>query len=110
MDLSAKKKGKSLVVRASGRMDAVAAPQFDSGINKFINDGELDLVVDMSGVDYISSGGLRSVLIVTKNMKTKGGRICFCEITDPVKKVLAMSGLAPLIPSVDSVDQAVNRP
>src|ERR1035437_1787008 len=62
MNIAAKKESNALVVTVSGRMDAVTAPEFEKSIAAFIAQGEKAFVINLSGLEYISSAGLRSIL------------------------------------------------
>ena len=66
MELSAKKEEKGVFIHVTGRMDAVSSPDFERAMDAWIEKGETTLVVDGSNLEYISSSGLRSVLIIAK--------------------------------------------
>ncbi|OQY49690.1 MAG: hypothetical protein B6240_02825 [Desulfobacteraceae bacterium 4572_87] len=57
-----------IVVTVEGRMDAVSAPEFEKFLSALIDEGALKVIVDFEGLDYISSAGLRSVLISAKKI------------------------------------------
>ena len=107
MILSSEKRGKSVVVHIKGRMDVVTAPNYEVECNKWIDRGENLLVVDLGGLEYISSAGLRSILVVAKKVKSKKGEICFCNASDMVKEVFSFSGFSSMFPMCDSLQEAV---
>lgn len=80
MDINIRKEEKALVVSVMGRMDAVSAPDFDTRVEEQINKGETDFILDLSGLDYISSAGLRSMLTLAKKLKTKEGDLVLCGL------------------------------
>jgi len=95
------------IVKVHGRMDAVTAPDFETSMLEWINRGETYLVIDLGGLEYISSAGLRSVLTVAKNLKAKQGKLILCYLRDTVKEVFEISGFSTIIPVCDSVAAAL---
>ncbi len=79
-------------VSITGEMDAVTAPDFESTLSKMIAQGEMKFLVDLSGLEYISSAGLRSILAVAKGLKERGGELLFVGLHDHVRDVFELSG------------------
>ena len=82
------------VVAATGRLDTDTAGEFLEQCDKWLQLGEINVVVDMSGIEYISSSGLRSVLISAKKLRAKGGNLVFCELRGMVEDVFKITGFA----------------
>jgi len=95
------------VVGVEGRMDAVSAPEFEEFLNALIDEGALKVIVDFEGLDYISSAGLRSVLITAKKIQSKNGSILVVSLHDTVKEIFEISGFSTIIPIHASVDAAL---
>ncbi|MFH0822427.1 MAG: STAS domain-containing protein [Pseudomonadota bacterium] len=110
MDIEVSKQGKWTVVSVGGRLDTTSAPEFDLRVKDLIAQGECFLALDFRKLDYISSAGLRSVVVAGKTAKGKGGDAACCEPIGVVKKVFEISGLGSIVPLFDSVDDAVGRP
>lgn len=68
-------KGDILVLRISGRLDAVSSPTAEKIVFDYINKGQHKLLVDFSGVDYLSSAGMRMLLSVSKSSKPSRGSL-----------------------------------
>jgi anti-anti-sigma factor len=102
MDIAVKKESNALVVTVSGRMDAVTAPEFEKGIAGFIAQGEKAFVINLSGLEYISSAGLRSILVSARHLKELGGKIIFSGLQGHVKEVFAVSGFLGIFKVCDS--------
>ena len=96
-----------IVVTVEGRMDAVSAPDFERFLNDLIADGALRIIVDFEALDYISSAGLRSVLITAKKIQAKNGEIMIVSLHDTVKEIFEISGFNTIIPVYGSVDAAL---
>ncbi len=94
MQFESAKQGKYILIKVNGRMDAASAPEFERECGSWISQGEFFLAADLSGVDYLSSAGLRSILATAKQLKLRQGEIRFCGLTGMVQEVFAVSGFA----------------
>lgn len=110
MDFTGTKSGAFLVLAARGRMDALSAPEFEAEAARWLEAGEKRLVVDLAGLDYISSAGLRSILAAAKKLKAQGGDLAFCRLSGIVAEVFAVSGFAKLLPVLPTLEDALARP
>jgi anti-anti-sigma factor len=80
-----------LVLEPQGRIDSSSVAAMDAAFHQALVPGK-PLLVDMSGVEYISSGGLRSFLITLKEVKKREGKMCLCDLTPSVSKVFKLAG------------------
>ena len=103
------KQKNTMIVFIKGRMDAISAPEFEKRMADWIEGGENRFLIDFSGLDYISSAGLRSILATAKNLNTKDGWICLAELKEVVREVFEISGFSSIIPIYDSMDQALSH-
>ena len=109
MDISGEKVEKGVVVSVTGRMDAVTSPDFEKEVDRWIESGEILFVVDLKGLDYISSSGLRSVLSIAKKLKARKGRIFLASLKDVVREVFEISGFSTIIPIYESLETALSE-
>lgn len=107
MEVNIRKEEKALVVSVTGRMDAVSAPDFDTQVEERVDKGETSLVLDLSGLDYISSAGLRSMLTLAKKLKTKEGDLVLFGLQDVVNEVFEVSGFSTIFEIFGSVEEAM---
>lgn len=103
MDFQARKEGNVTVVKISGRLDAVIAPEYEMKIRELIDAGDSRFVIDVAGLDYISSAGLRALLVTAKLLKAKGGQVRFAHVSGAVKEVFDISGFG----SIFQIDESV---
>jgi len=96
------------VLLVSGRMDAENAPQFEKECNVCIAEGLTSLVVDLSGLAYVSSMGLRCFVAVGKTLQDKGGTLRICCMQGLVKQVFAITGLIQIFPVYESLESALS--
>jgi anti-anti-sigma factor len=106
--VSSGNKGDTMVVLVKGRMDASSAPEFEKNMEKWIDDGERAFAVDLSGLDYISSAGLRAILSIAKKLKTLNGSLQIASLKGSVKEVFEISGFSSIIPICDSIEAALS--
>jgi anti-sigma B factor antagonist len=94
------------LVRVSGRIDSSNAAEFD-GVLKEVAGRKHNVVLDMSGVDYISSAGLRAIIALLRECKKHKGDVRLANPSDRVVEVLALAGLDSLFEVYDSDTAAV---
>lgn len=85
-------KGDVFILRVKGRLDAVSSPQAEKKIFEAVREGQSNLLLDMGGVSYLSSAGMRMLLSITKKLRTVPGKLAICSVTANVTDVLKMSG------------------
>ena len=84
------------VIAPIGRIDATSSPSLDDALRRSVDGGARDLVVDLSGTDYVSSAGLRAFLGVAKRLRDLRGRLVLCAMGEPVRQVFQLAGFLPL--------------
>jgi len=107
MDLQTRTEGNATVVAVSGRLDAVTAPEFEKNIREVIDNGNIYIVVDFEQLDYISSAGLRGLLLMAKLLNAKAGHACLANVTGNVKSVFDMCGFCSVFKMENSVAEAL---
>ena len=107
MDFQTRIENKATVVTINGRLDAVTAPEFEKRIRELIDSGNIYIVVDFEQLDYISSAGLRALLLMAKLLKEKSGKVCFANVKGNVRSVFDMSGFTALFKMENSVAEAL---
>ncbi|MEG6551088.1 STAS domain-containing protein [Desulfocurvibacter africanus] len=101
--------GDSLVLAVKGRMDVTSSPKFEKECQTWLDKGQKRMVADLSGLEYISSAGLRSILVVGKRLKASGGGLSLCGLKGMVQEVVTVSGFATIFPIHDTVDKALGK-
>ena len=92
-DLNVDQNGETAVVRVGGEIDLTSAPQLDEGLQDLVNGSVRDLTLDLSGVSFMDSTGLRVLLKTSKLLEGAGGKLALREPSDPVRRLLEVSGL-----------------
>ncbi|MBS1187623.1 MAG: anti-sigma-factor antagonist [Burkholderiaceae bacterium] len=103
MNFQVRKEANATVITLAGRLDAVTVPEYERKVQQLINDGDSRFVVDFDGLAYISSAGLRGLLVMAKLLKAKGGQVRFANVKGAVKEVFAISGFNAIFGMDESV-------
>lgn len=107
LEHSVRQQGAATIVAASGTVDAVTAPRFAEALQNEVAAGHAKVVVDLAGVGYISSAGLRAVLAAVKAARAAGGDVRLAGAVPAVAQVFDLAGFASILESFDDVDGAV---
>lgn len=91
------RQGNVVVVSLQGSLDHNGAAIVERACLQLIAAGDSRLLLDLAGVDYISSSGLRSLLVVAKAIKAAQGRIALCRLSPAGREVMALSGFQSII-------------
>ena len=95
MTMEIKKNAETAIIEIAGRLDTTSAPALEKAICEDIGDAK-NLVLDMKGVQYISSAGLRVLLGAQKKMQ-KIGSMKVTNVCEAVMEVLEMTGFADIL-------------
>lgn len=95
MTISKKQDGTKLAISLTGRLDTITAPEFESELNSSI-EGIDDLTIDFSGLDYISSAGLRILLLAQKKMN-KQGKMRVTGVGDTIMEIFEVTGFSDIL-------------
>ena len=95
MTIDIKKNAAQTVIEIVGRLDTITAPALDKTINEDIGDTK-NLVLDVKGMEYISSAGLRVLLSAQKKMQ-KIGSMKVVNVCAEVMEVFEMTGFADIL-------------
>jgi anti-sigma B factor antagonist len=95
-----------LVIKPCGRVDSGAAATFEAQCASLIGEGPAKVIVDFSQVDYISSAGLRVLLVAAKQAKALGGALTLCGLKGGVREVMAVSGFDTILGAHADVPEA----
>ena len=101
------------VVAPVGRIDQNSAEAFQLGLEPHLSACTQDapaLVLDFGGVEYISSVGLRVLMLAARQARTQGGRIAIAALQPIVREVFEISRFHLVLPVFDNVDAAARGP
>ena len=98
----------ALVVFVAGKIDASNSPKIEKEIASYTATVQKLVILDLKGLEYMSSAGLRVVLISAKNLKAKGQGLLISGLQGPVKDVFELSGFYSIFKIFQTVEDALN--
>jgi anti-sigma B factor antagonist len=107
MQISEERTADVLTVGLKGRLDASTSKSVEDFLLKQIDAGSRLFVLDLGGLEYISSVGLRVFMMAAKRLKVVKGKIVVCSLSAPIKEVFEISGFTSLFPMFDDRAAAV---
>lgn len=108
MDLRTERTGAALVAFPEGRIDSSAATSFYEAMTAVIDDGDDRVIVDCSDVVFVSSAGLRALLMVAKSVNPRA-TFSLCSIRPSVRQVFDVSGFSRILTIHASREEALAR-
>ncbi|MBR5280649.1 MAG: STAS domain-containing protein [Clostridia bacterium] len=95
MTIEIKKSAEETIIELAGRLDTTTAPALDKTIQEDLGDVK-HLILDVQGMEYISSAGLRVLLSAQKKMQ-KLGSMKVIHVCETVMEVFQMTGFADIL-------------
>ncbi len=92
MQISVKTTNEVKILAFEGRLDTQTSPDAQRQLTRLIEEGETKILVNLEKLDYISSAGLRVLLVVAKQLKTTDGELRICSLNEVVAEVFDISG------------------
>lgn len=109
MEISKEKKNGITCLKIEGCLDASNSSVAEKNIRDTIAAEGANLVIDLSALQYVSSAGLRVILVIAKDIKVKNGKIVLCSMTESVRKVFDISGFTSIFDIQDNIEAALKR-
>src|SRR5262245_5735293 len=97
----------AIIVRPLGKLDTLTAKTFEQHVQTHVDDSNGPLLVDMHEIDYVSSFGLRSILILAKKLAPFGRKFVLFAPNPSVHDVLRVSGFLKIVTVTDSKEAAL---
>jgi stage II sporulation protein AA (anti-sigma F factor antagonist) len=107
MPVTIERQGDTLIAAADGRVDSTNASTFQDELTAATDGNDHSVILDLGGLSYISSAGLRVILLVAKTLQTKGARFAVCSPSDQIREIFEISGFSQIIPVYGSGDEAI---
>ncbi len=94
MEIQKEQVGDVHVVTAKGRLDGIYSTAFAKEVGELIGGASSKILIDFTDIDFVSSAGLRAVLLLMKKAKASGGVFALCGVNEQVREVLGIGGFA----------------
>ena len=107
MEISSNLNNGNLVLKIQGRLDAFGSKELELHLQIQIHDDLLCVVIDMAGVNYLSSAGLRVLLMLQNKLKGRGGWVMLAGVQSYCLEVIELAGFGQLLRVFATVDEAL---
>lgn len=106
-EVQSRDEGRVLVVTLAGQLDTRSAPQLEKALDGPVGQGRNEILVDCARLDFVTSAGLRVLLMTGKRVAAAGGRLALCALNPSVREVFDISGFASLFPILPARESAL---
>lgn len=94
-----------IYIEPIGKIDHLSAPDFEKEVLAPIEQGG-HCIIDLKSVSYISSAGLRVIMVAAKKSRVKGNKLILCQTQDMVKEVFEISGFNTILSICENIGEA----
>lgn len=96
-----------VVLELHGRLDTATATALEHEFTQLVAGSRTKIVVDFAEVVFMSSSGLRTLLLAGRQIKNIGGKIVLCALQEQVKNVFEVAGFSMLFEAFATKAQAI---
>ena len=107
MEVITERDGETLIAKTDGRVDGTNATDFQDALRNAITPDDKAVILDFGELSYISSAGLRVILLTAKDMRSANVKFAVCSLSKPVKDVFTISGFDQIIDIHDTQSEAL---
>lgn len=107
MEINTETRNGALIARASGRIDGANARDFEAAVQSAIHECEGPVIIDCADLSYISSAGLRAILLIAKTLGKRGVKFALCSLSAPIAEIFQISGFDQIISTHPSQAEAL---
>ncbi len=108
MDVTTERHDDVLSADVGGRIDGSNVVQFEEAIRTAIEDSDRAVIMDFGKLVYISSAGLRAVLLTAKSLHSRDAKLLLCSLSGPIREVFEISGFDKILPIHPSRAEALS--
>jgi len=94
------------VMKVMGRVDSETAPQFDNALSRLLNDNRNKIVLDLQGVEFLSSAGLMEMVQALKDAQKSGGDVRLASVSQPIEVILRTVGMMQMFKTFSTSEEA----
>ncbi len=107
IEMTEEPRGTVILLRLGGRLDSLTSPQLETKLLALVEGGTRQLVLDLMNLDYISSAGLRVLLMVAKKLKAANGQVALAAMKSHIREIFDIAGFSTIFPIHDQIDAAI---
>ena len=108
MKTTTEKIAEVIVIHAEGKLDAITTGEFEKEVMPMIQLIGQSVLIDFEKLFYISSAGLRTVLILAKETKKNNNKLAFCCLNETIMEVFRISGFDSIVSIYPTIEDGIN--
>ena len=97
MKIDHERKEGVLTTKVTGRIDGSNALDFEKTFKGIVDDTDRIVILDFEKLSYISSAGLRVILLIAKTLRKKEAKFALCSLSDSINEIFQISGFDQII-------------
>jgi stage II sporulation protein AA (anti-sigma F factor antagonist) len=98
MEVNTERENGTLIAKIEGRVDGANAREFEDALEAAIGEDDRAVIMDFEALSYISSAGLRVILLTARTLRERDKEFVVCSLSDPIREVFEISGFDKIIP------------
>lgn len=109
MEISERRVGDVCIVQIAGRLDSGTSDGLAQQLHQIVDGGTRRLVIDFERLDYVSSTGLRVLLVAAKRLKAVDGKMALSSLKPHILEVFEIAGFKSIFPIYGKTDEATQH-
>lgn len=109
MEIYEQKGPNYLIIGIKGRLDATNSTLLEEKLNQFVAQKELNIILNCSELEYISSSGLRVLLSHLKKIRSQEGRFILSNLNQNILEIFTISGFSNLFTITNDLEEAKSK-
>ncbi len=97
-----------LIIHVEGRLDAITSGDFEKEVMPMIQQSGQPVLIDFGNLDYISSAGLRTILLLAKEMKKADNALALCCLNETITEIFSISGFDTIVSIYPTIEDGIN--
>lgn len=107
MEIETRDSGNIKIVEMSGNLDTNSANQADDRLKELVDAGATNIILNVGGLGFISSSGLRVLLTTAQRLSKANGQLVLTNLNKTVKEVFSISGFDTILTVCETEEQAL---
>jgi len=94
------------VMKVMGQVDSETAPELDRALTQLLSDGRNRIILNLQGVEFLSSAGLRAMVKALKGAQGAGGDVRLASVSEPIETILRTVGMMQMFKMFSNSEEA----
>lgn len=107
MNITVSKVDNISVVQVEGRLDTTNYSELETQLSGLLSKNEINILLNLSGLEYVSSSGLRIFLMFLKKIKAVNGRFMLCGMSKDILEIFEISGFVNIFEIFENQEAAL---